>query len=105
MKRTFTALTYSLLAAGLLPSSAAFSLQRQSLHASTRHVHAPIATKNMYSSHVRPYSYSTRIKSQSGDEDIDADPMFNGQTTIALVAGQSLLIVAAIVAANILVSL
>ncbi len=43
---------------------------------------------------------STSIKSSSTDE----DPMFNGQTTVALVGGQSLLVVGAVFAAQLLVS-
>lgn len=52
-------------------------------------------------------THITRIRSSRQDDDLEpvdsvSDPIFNGRTTIALIAGQSLLVVGAVVAAQIL---
>ena len=103
--RLYKAFTAVLFVAGSLPASSAFSvvstqIQTQSLKLPT-HSFSPSLKVN-----ARTFS-STRIHS-SLDEDepisITTDPVFNGKTTVALVAGQSLLIGFAVIAAQLLVS-
>ena len=111
---TIKILTLALLCCVFLAASAfsvTYSIQKESLSLRQTN-HSPVSL------HVRPYScHSTSIMSSLDDDDeietigydpvietVVSDPVFNGKTTIALVGGQSLLVVIAIVAAKVLVS-
>mmetsp|Transcript_27235 Transcript_27235/g.40326 ORF Transcript_27235/g.40326 Transcript_27235/m.40326 type:complete len:291 (+) Transcript_27235:48-920(+) len=102
--RLYRTVTAVLVVAGSLPASSAFSvstqIQTQSLKLPT-HSFSPTGTLKV---NARSFS-STRIHSSLDDDEpifINTDPVFNGKTTIALVAGQSLLIGIAVIAAQLL---
>jgi len=104
--RLYRTVTAVLVVAGSLPASSAFSvstqIQTQSLKLPTQSF-SPTGTLKV---NARSFS-STRIHSSLDDDEpmfINTDPVFNGKTTIALVAGQSLLIGIAVIAAQLLVS-
>ncbi len=64
--------------------------------------YAPVST------HAKPYTHltTTTMKSSLDDElgRIDYDPVFDGKTTVALIGGQTVLVLLAILAAKFLVS-
>ena len=73
----------------IIPTSSKIDLQSNSLAS--------------FKSTVKSYqSTTTLLKSQEVDDDTTKDPIFNGQMTITLIGGQSLLIVGSIIAAYIL---
>jgi len=105
--RLYKALATIFLAAGTLPASAAFGvstqIQTQSLRLPTQSF-----SPNLKIHNARTVS-STRIHQAPLNEDeaisINTDPVFNAKTTVVLIAGQSLLIGFAVIAAKILVSI
>lgn len=78
------------------------------LQGGLRYKHLTISSKIDF--HSNPIEYlstqksysSTLLKSQESNDDTTKDPIFNGQMTISLIGGQSLLIVGSIIAAYIL---
>ena len=58
-------------------------------------------------SHLRHSDNSSAMMMSMAEDDsgkVDYDPVFNGKTTVGLVAGQSLLVIIAVIAAKFLVS-
>jgi hypothetical protein len=87
------------------------SISRKKLHIS-RQEHATPSTTTFDIAHekcsYRPIKKILKSSPRDDDHDVldadGSDPLFSGKTTISLIAGQSLLVVGAVIAAQILVS-